>query len=143
MMSSTKPSNEISFFGNAVYTYTRAQALAEGVFVDVTDMAREAGFRFPVAMTAAAWQDCVAWSDADNEAQTYQDESGRLWDVLTMALHGIRRHYRGTSHELPFELLRIPRDGHATQPVETTLKLMAEPGDEGEPVMTILLPHED
>jgi hypothetical protein len=35
-----------------IYAYTRAQALADGVLVDVSPMAREAGFRFPTAITA-------------------------------------------------------------------------------------------
>ena len=106
-------------------------------------MAREAGFRSPVALTVGAWQVCVAWSDADNEAQTYQDEAGRLWDVLTMALHGIRRTGGTTHHELPYVLLCIPRDGQSTQPVETTLKLIASDCDDGLPALTIALPNED
>ena len=32
---------------------------------DVTAMAREAGFRWPVAVTAAVWADCVATSESD------------------------------------------------------------------------------
>jgi hypothetical protein len=35
-----------------IYAYTRAQALADGVLVDVSQMAREAGFKFPTAITA-------------------------------------------------------------------------------------------
>ena len=50
-------------FGPTVYTYTRAQALADGVLIDAGPLAREAGLRFPVALTGAAWQDCVAWTE--------------------------------------------------------------------------------
>ena len=81
-------SNETSeqpFFGKVVSVYTRAQALADGVLIDAGAMAREAGFRWPVAITAGAWSDCVTWSDADSQRQTHQDESGRLWDVLFSA----------------------------------------------------------
>ena len=35
-----------------IYSYTRAQALADGVLVDVSQMASEAGFRYPTAITA-------------------------------------------------------------------------------------------
>ena len=38
-----------------ISTYTRAQALADGVLVDITLWAREAGFTIPVAVTAAVW----------------------------------------------------------------------------------------
>ena len=53
-------------------------------------MSREAGFRWPVAITAGAWADCVAWDDADGERQTIQDLSGRLWTCCSWlpTLHG-------------------------------------------------------
>ena len=38
-----------------IYTYTRAQALEDGVLVDVSEMAKEAGVRFPVALTATVY----------------------------------------------------------------------------------------
>lgn len=46
-----------SLFANAVlvHAYTRAQALADGMLVDVSEVAREAGFKVPVALTAAVW----------------------------------------------------------------------------------------
>src|SRR5262249_4146387 len=34
----------------------RADALRDGVLIDVTPTAREAGFRYPVALTAATWR---------------------------------------------------------------------------------------
>jgi hypothetical protein len=141
-MSNDESSTEMPLFGGTVYTYTRAQAIADGVLVEVTDTAREAGFQRSVAMTDGAWNDCVAWSADDNAAQVYQDEAGRLWDVLTMAMFAIRCQ-RAPVQVLNFELLRVPRDGHTTQAVLTTLKLMIGPGDDGLPVLTILLPFED
>ena len=38
-----------------LYAYTRAQALADGVLVDVTTTAQEAGIKYPVALTRAVW----------------------------------------------------------------------------------------
>ncbi len=139
MSNQEKPS---SLFGEVIYAYTRAQALADGVLVDVSETAREAGFRWPVAMTCTAWDDCVAWSEDDNDRQTHQDESGRLWDVLWMAMNAVRRESGGKS-QLLFELYRVPRDGKSREAQLTTLKLIAGPGDTGEPVITILLPLED
>ncbi len=72
-------------FGAVIYAYSRAQALADGTLNDVSEVAREAGFACPVALTSAAWCDCVAWSQADSQRQGYQDEAGRLWDVLWLA----------------------------------------------------------
>ena len=138
---SNQPS-EHPFFGEVISVYTRAQALADGVLIDAGPMAREVGFRWPVAITAGAWADCVTWSDADSERQTHQDQSGRLWDVLFMAAYAVRTSEKGGA-ELLFELYRVPRDGQATESELTTLKLVVGPGDEGEPVTTILLPNED
>ena len=86
---SDQPS-EHPIFGKVISVYTRAQALADGVLIDAGSMTREAGFRWPVAITAGAWADCVAWDDADSERQTHQDQSGRLWDVLFMAAYAAR-----------------------------------------------------
>ena len=133
---------EHPFFGEVISVYTRAQALADGVLVDAGPMAREAGFRWPVALTTAAWEDCVAWSESDSDRQTHQDQSGRLWDVLFMAAYAARAN-AAAGPELRFELYRVSRDGHSTEAELTTLKLIVGPGDDGEPVMTILLPNED
>ena len=61
------------FFGPVISAYTRRQALADGVLVDVSAMAWEAGFKFPVSLSRAAWEHCVAWTDADSARQTHQD----------------------------------------------------------------------
>jgi len=129
-------------FGEVIYSYTRAQAIEDGVLVDTGAMATEAGFKWTVALTSAAWADCVAWTDADNENQCYQDQSGRLWDVLFMAAHTIRA-ATGSGDRMMFQLYRVPRNGDSTEAELVTLKLMVGPGDHGEPVMTILLPDED
>ncbi|WJW74675.1 hypothetical protein QVG61_09195 [Thiohalobacter sp. IOR34] len=129
-------------FGEVIHAYTRAQAIEDGVLVDVSETAREAGFRWPVALTRAAWADCVAWTEDDNHRQVYQDESGRLWDVLWMAFNAIRGAAAGKS-QIVYQLYRVPRDGKSVEARLTALKLVAGPGDAGEPVVTIMLPGED
>ncbi|MDZ7770165.1 MAG: DUF6573 family protein [Woeseiaceae bacterium] len=140
-MTERKQANEHPF-GPVVYRYTRKQALEDGVLIDVTQMAKEAGFKWPVALTAAAWDDCVAWSDEDNRQQTYQDASGRLWDVLIMAAFSVQSAPEGL-HPALFALMRIPRDGTSQRSERRRLKLVLGPGDDGEPVLTIMLPNED
>lgn len=127
----------VEIFGEAISTYTRTQAIDDGVLVDVSHMSREAGFLWPVAMTRAAWEDCVAWGEADSKRQTYQDERGRLWDVLWMGGQAARY---GRDR---FQLYRIPRGGRGTQARLVALKMHVGPGDEGELVITIMLPGED
>jgi len=141
----SNPSNQHSaesFFGNVISTYTREQAIEDGVLIDAGTMAREAGFKWPVALTTAVWADCVAWSEDDSRQQVTQDQSGRLWDVIYMASHAIRSS-KESGDRLLFRLCRVPRDGHSTDAVLVTLKLIVGPGDSGEPVISILLPDED
>jgi hypothetical protein len=131
-----------SIFGDVISTYTRAQALEDGVLIDPGTMAAEAGFKWPVAITADAWADCVAWSEDDSARQVHQDQDGRLWDVLFMAFYAVRTSQESGDRIL-FQLLRVPRDGRSTKAKLVTLRMIVGPGDSGEPVITILLPHED
>ncbi|HCD56343.1 MAG TPA: hypothetical protein DEQ90_13050, partial [Halieaceae bacterium] len=64
------------------------------------------------------------------------------WDVLVMAVMAIRGSARG-GNQLSFSLYRVPRDGVSVTADKVSLKLIVGPGDQGEPVITILQPHED
>lgn len=129
-----------------VHTYTRGEAIADGVLVDVTETAREAGFTVPTAMTASVHEECVRWTedDARRKPQFHQDEKGRLWDVVWMAAWKARRAARSGDNASSgeFELRVVPRPGHGRKRVRT-LKLVIGPGDADEPVATIMLPNED
>ena len=67
-----------------IHAYTRKQALADGVLIDVTTTAKEVGFCFPVAVTAVLWSQYVRVSDGVEG----RDEAGRLWDFLGYAFTG-------------------------------------------------------
>lgn len=127
-------------WGTPIHTYTRSQALSDGALVDVSEMATEAGFRVPVALTRAVWEDSVAWTEVDSRRQTLQDQVGRLWDVLWLASLAAKR---GRGDRVTFELYRVPRDGKTAGPKQTHLQMHIGPGDAGEPVITVLLMGED
>lgn len=127
-------------WGELAHKYTRAQAIADGLLIDVSTMAKEAGFRIAVALTAQVWTDCVEWTEADSIRQVTQDEAGRLWDVLWLAHIAARR---VKSDRVIFELFRVPRGGRGQRPRRTTLHMHIGPGDEDEPVITIMSPGED
>jgi hypothetical protein len=93
--------------GEVIHGYSRGQAIADGLFIDVAEeISREAGFTIPVAMTAAAWADCVEWTDADTaRTGAIQDVQGRLWDVLWMTRFAIRR-ARGATDRVRVRLYR-------------------------------------
>jgi hypothetical protein len=126
-------------FENAevIHRYTRADAIRDGVLIDVSAAARETGFRFPVALTAAVWSKCVAVPPG----VACQDEAGRLWDVLTMLRFAIRGQ-RGDGAEVRFAV-HVRNDVREGTPPLVRLKALCGPGDEGEPVVTVMLPEED
>ena len=136
-------------FGEPISVYTRAQAIEDGQLIDVSTVAREAGIVWPVAMTSAAWADCVEWTDATEARKGYtgQSESGRLWDVcwmLSLAVRGaLRRGLDPHVQPLCYSLLRTPAAGRGVMPRKATLKFMVGPGDAGEPCITVMLPSED
>ena len=71
-------------FGEPIAVYTRRQAIEDGVLVDLMQaetvrLVREAGFKFPVAMTAGAFAATVA--EIGKPLPEGQDIRGRLWDV--------------------------------------------------------------
>lgn len=127
-------------FGPVIYSYTRADAMADGYLVDVTETAREAGFRCAVAITRAAWNDCVEWTDEDAERKHWpQDEQGRLWDVLMMARFACRR--SAGASLIRFEVVRVPRPGCGRRR-KVALAAQIGPGDAGEAVITIGQPSD-
>lgn len=124
---------------DVIFSYTRADALRDGALIDVTECAQEAGFQTPVAVTAAVWANGVEWPETESAAQ---DESGRLWDILSMASVAARGDAdRVKQDRITFELFVVPRGGEV--PVRTQLELHVGPGDQGEPVGTIMEPGED
>jgi hypothetical protein len=122
--------------GDVIVVCTRAEAIKDGALIDVTETAREAGFKVPVALTAGAWERCVKMTPAAEEA--CNDVDGRLWDVLWMAY--VAACSAPEAREVVYPVLVVT---DSVIPEKVRLKLACGPGDEGEPVMTIMLPEED
>jgi hypothetical protein len=131
-----------NFFGENIHVYSRAQALEDGVLVDVSETALEAGFKVPVAVTRAVWDQYIKWTDEDTNKQTNQDEAGRLRDVLWMLICAIKMR-RSEADQVIYELYVISRDGKSRTPKCIKLKSSIGGGDKREPVITIMLPTED
>ena len=137
-----------------IYSYTRAQAIEDGVLVDLSDpsftfrpglnILKEAGIKFPVAMTSAAFARVI--QDSDEPLPPGQDVSGRLWDVLTMFKFYARKN-GGDTILFPVCVqnwvhVKGKRTERARQE-NVQLKAICGPGDTAEPVITIMLPDED
>ena len=127
----------ITAFGPVVYSYTRAQAVADGVQVEVTKTAQEAGIKFPMFLTRAVFDAYVAVPPN----VTGQDEAGRLWDVVWMTRFAIMRSH-GHTDRLPVALY-VRNNNRAAKLV----KLIATCGpldiDDPSPAITVMLPDED
>ena len=129
--------NNDSPFGEVIYSYTRAQAVADGVQVEVTKTAQEAGIRFPVFLTRTVFDAYVAVPPNVSG----QDEAGRLWDVVWMLRFAILRAKPGVDR-IPVALY-VRNDNHAAKLV----KLIATCGpldiDDPQPAITVMMPDED
>jgi hypothetical protein len=116
-----------------ISSYTRAQAIADGCLVDVSETAREAGIKYPVAITAAVFAQYVRVPEGVN----CQDERGRLWDVVWMLRCSIAR----TEGSVCRYTVHVRNDNRRPKPVQ--LKALCGPGDDASPVITVMLPDED
>ena len=124
-------------FGEVISSYSRAQAIEDGILVDVSSVAREAGIKFPVAMSRTAWGKYVEVP----EGVKCQDEQGRLWDILWMFRCAAAKFSGDT---LFYKLyVRSHNRERLTRQDLVTLKAICGPGDTPEPVITIMLPDED
>ena len=123
--------DEISFF------YTRAQALADGLEVEVSETAREAGISFPVFLTRAVHAKYVTVPPG----VIGQDEAGRLWDILWTLRLAILRGRPG--HARLVVALYVRNDNRLAKLV----KLVAQCGpfdfDDPRPAITVMMPDED
>ena len=127
----------ITAFGPVVYAYTRKQAVADGVQVDVTKTAQEAGIKFPMFLTRAVWDAYVAVP----EGVTGQDEAGRAWDIVWMTRFAILRAH-GHTDRCPVALY-VRNDNTRAKLV----KLIAQCGpldmDDPAPAITVMMVDED
>ena len=124
-------------FGPVIYSYTRAQAILDGVQVEVTTTAREAGLSFPVFLTRGVFDSFVTVPPG----VAGQDEAGRLWDIVWMLRFAILRS-RGGADRIPVALY-VRNDNRRA----TLIKLIATCGpldfDDPQPAITVMLPDED
>jgi hypothetical protein len=134
------PQPDNPFFGPIIYAYTRAQAIADGILVDVTETGKEVGFKLPVTITEAL-HNRLTPTKAD--VAIGQDYDGRLWDVLWLAAFTIKLADRGTDI-MTFTVVQQEVEAKNSQPEKVNIRLRAVcgPGDEGEPVFTIGFPDD-
>ena len=126
-----------NFFGGVIYAYSRSQAVADGVQVDVTKTAQEAGIKFPMFLTRAVFDNYVAVPPDVSG----QDEAGRLWDLIWMARFAILRSH-GHTDRLPVALY-VRNDNHRAKLVKLIATCSALDIDDPQPALTLMMTDED
>jgi len=128
-----------AIFGDVIYAYSRAQAIEDGVLVDFSYPESDTApvcrqhFKFPVAATASVFAVMQKAVDNRNYCNSY---AGILHDMLWMSRAAGRKLDESTV-VFPVIIAGVGRRRNFE------FKLVVGPGDQGEPVITIMLPHED
>lgn len=134
-MASSTPSHK-NDEPNVIFSYSRKQAIDDGVLVDVTDTAKLVGFKHHTVVTQAVWGGCIESEDSEKQL-------ARLSAVLRAAMTAVReslkaseptdRVYFTVSHDAP----------PSPYPRDTKLYMVCGPGDTAAPVLTIMEIGED
>ena len=121
-----------------IFSYTRAQAIEDGVLVDLTDWAKETGFKVPVACTSTVWQGYVV--PPPGTESFGQSERGRAHDLLWLLFLAMKASKNTGQDQILYKVLFLMAPNKTE---EVTLKAHFGSGDDGEPVVTITMPDED
>ncbi len=119
-----------------ICTYTRKDALEAGLLIDVSQIAIQAGYAWPVAITAEVWQDYIQLPGQGRP--THQGETERVNELLYLLMHEIQNGDQDRA-EISFAFLLLSNPS-SLKPV--TLKAVVTPDDDGNPCITILKPLE-
>jgi hypothetical protein len=116
-------------FGETIYSYSRTQAIADGVLIDLShvDSIRQ-HWKYPFACTSTVW---AIFEEALQRPD--QDTDGICHDLSTMAKLALRS---TRDVEQIFFTVIIAGKKHP-------MKLHIGPGDTVNPVLTLMLPYED
>ncbi len=110
-----------------IFSYSRADAIRDGVLIDVSSRAKTLGYRIPVALTAGLYDLLAAGASDETEI------SARV-DLLLIALRNSTAGSPGAGERLDFVIKAV---------APLSVWALCGPGDTPAPVLTVLLPHED
>ena len=119
-----------------IYSYSRQDAIADGVLIDVSKEAKETGFKVSVAVSDHLYRGYVVpTKEMEDEGQSTR---GRLHDLLMMANFAARK--GKNENRIYFEVLFQTRPENLEK-----IKCLSiiGPGDYFEPVLTIMLPEDE
>lgn len=117
-------------FGPVIFSYTRKQAIEDGVLTDITEIAKQAGFKYPVAISTGVL------SLVNDGVKVGRDYNGIVWDILNV-LKVAARKTGGSRADFKVLIWNGKKD------IPHDLYSICGPGDDRAPVVTIMLPDED
>ena len=120
-----------------ISTYSRQQAIEDGVLIDITATAAEHGFKLHTVVTDNLYHQYLTPPEGLSAGEG-QSLTGRLHDLLTMAMLAARKGLG--SNRVEVEVLFLMRPG-----VTELVKVIAHvgPGDDPAPVLTLMLLGDD
>lgn len=129
-------------FGPVIHSYSRAEAIDDGVLVEIPESASQAaGFKVPMAMTAKVWATVGFGTDL---AEMLAKSTAVLLAAMLEYRQSAHRARMGLSEPVGDRLAfayDAERDDGGVDIVQ--LFLVIGPGDNAEPVGTVMLPGED
>lgn len=115
-----------------IHSYSAEDMMRDGLLHDVSELAKEAGFRWPVRITSGV-QEIV---DPSEEAKSFgQSFEGRMWDVLTVARFAIKKARSNSMVEFQVFFWNGPDKQHRQT-------FYAAPDTTSGPAIHIILPSE-
>lgn len=140
-----------------IYSYTRKQAIDDGILVALSGyapdeietwipaMVSEVGIKIPLCVTRSLWDELIAMNPRAEQAMN--DTKGRLWDVLFMFVMAARQ--SAGEDQLKYTLRVVLGDGsrygkrNASRPQLVRVKAACGPDDDGKPCFTLMMHDED
>ena len=120
-----------------ISVYTRAQAIEDGELVDLSKQATRIGFRFPVAITAGVWGELEQAAKRSYQASAKRAGTSAAHQAFLLLL-GLYQTIRDSKTDTDrFEA------SYRLGGSEVAVWALCGPGDDAEPVITVMLPGED
>ncbi|WP_054943583.1 DUF6573 family protein [Paenibacillus ihuae] len=114
--------------------YSRAEAIGDGLLVDITTWTKRGGITYPVALSRSVWLEIIEPDESAKAAcESLMGRLGRF--VLSLRNEMIK----GEGDRIDFQVT-FSVDGH---PKDFSLYAMLHPGDNFEPVITVMEQDEE
>ena len=119
-----------------ISVYTRKQAIEDGVLINITEAARQSGFKLPFSITSNLHQKYVVPPQEvqDIPGQSEEERLARLLNQACLAAFSEKQ-----SNHAVFGMLFLMEPEKFQN---TDIWMIIDGGDDGQPVLTLMLPED-